>query len=481
VKLNDGRILTANSVVVANGSWMRNLLPVPITPHKGQSFSLRMPSSLTEPLLSRVLFAQDTYIVPKADGRIVVGATVEAGSFDPNVTPVGLMHCMANAMQLVPGLGELPVEETWAGLRPTTPDKGPILGRTKWDNLFIAGGYWRNGVLLAPKTGQLIGDLVIRNGEVLDNESDEKFLQAFHWDRFTEMGSGKKLAANARYAASMHPIHKRSSGMGVAAAVGTELGFYSGAREAVQERQKDRQALFQNSGISSEEDSAFEKAAKLGMSDASTFDFGSNMNSVKKPEKVSMNSAEEANDSSNTLPFDGSVDALTIGIASSSDEVGNSSSDGAKENGLESVYEIIRQNKAKAATNLEMNEVEKKERPDPGFRVYYVDKDTGEDIEVPPYTSPLHIFSNKTTNGRVAATDVAQGVKINASAEVESEEKSNIEDNETTYDGYQAIQQANSRSSREEELEAMKTARIANRAKASDIDESRIGVKKMQD
>jgi Glycine/D-amino acid oxidases (deaminating) len=439
---------------------------------------------MKEPLLSRVLFAQDTYIVPKADGRIVVGATVEAGSFDPNVTPAGLMHCMANAMQLVPGLGELPVEETWAGLRPTTPDKGPILGRTKWDNLFIAGGYWRNGVLLAPKTGQLVGDLVIRNGDKLEEESDEKLLEAFHWDRFTELGSGKKMAANARYAASMHPVHKRSSGMGVAAAVGTELGFYSGAKEAAQERQKDRQALFQNSGISSEEDSAFEKAAKLGISDASTFDFGpSNMNSVRKAEEPNRNVADEPKDSSNRLPFDGSLDALTVGIASS-DEVSNSSSDDEKENGLESVYESIRQKKAKAATNLEMNKVEKEERPDPGFRVYYIDEDTGEYIEIPPYTSPPHIFSNKATNGSAAATDDGQeekGEKVNASAVAEIEEESQTQEKGTTYDGYQAIQQANSRASREDELEAMKTARLANRAKASDINESRIGVKKSQD
>mmetsp|Transcript_3688 Transcript_3688/g.7052 ORF Transcript_3688/g.7052 Transcript_3688/m.7052 type:complete len:822 (-) Transcript_3688:971-3436(-) len=485
VKLDDGRILTANSVVVANGSWMRNLLPVPITPHKGQSFSVRMPS-MSEPLLSRVLFAQDTYIVPKADGRIVVGATVEAGSFDPNVTPAGLMHCMANAMQLVPGLGELPVEETWAGLRPTTPDKGPILGRTMWENLFIAGGYWRNGVLLAPKTGQLIGDLVIHNGDRLDNESDEKFLEAFHWDRFTEMGSGKKLAANTRYAAAMHPIHKRTTGMGVAAAVGTELGFYSGAREAAQERQKDRGALFQNTGISSDEDSAFEKAAKLGISDASTFDFGSkNDSTVSESEEVSMNAADEADVSSSTLPFDGSLDALTIGIASSSaDEVSISSSNNEKEDGLESVYETIRQNKANATKTLEMNKAEEtEEQPDPGFRVYYVDEETGEEIEIPPYTSPLHFFSNKaSTNGSAGATDDEQAAKVNTSTTgVEIEVKTQTEDNETTYDGYQAIQQANSRGSRIEELEAMKSARLENRAKASDINESRIGVKKMHD
>ena len=102
---------------------MRNLLPVPITPHKGQSFSLRMPSD-TPPILKRVLFAQDTYIVPKADGRIVVGATVEAGTFDPSVTVGGMLHCINNALELVPELADLPMEETWAGMRPTTPDYG---------------------------------------------------------------------------------------------------------------------------------------------------------------------------------------------------------------------------------------------------------------------------------------------------------------------------------------------------------------------
>ena len=157
--LASGKYLKTKSVLVANGAWMRNLLPVPIEPHKGQSISLRMPAN--EPaLLKRVLFAQDTYIVPKADGRIVVGATVEAGSYDPNVTPAGIMHILTHAMQLVPGLGDLPLEETWVGLRPTTPDKGPILGKTPWDNLFLAGGYWRNGVLLAPKTGQLLASLL---------------------------------------------------------------------------------------------------------------------------------------------------------------------------------------------------------------------------------------------------------------------------------------------------------------------------------
>eukprot|EP00956_Cyclotella_meneghiniana_P026476 scaffold57328_cov22-Cyclotella_meneghiniana.AAC.2 len=86
VHLSNGKIYSANAVVIANGSWMKNLLPVPIVPHKGQSFSLRMPPN-APPILNRVLFAQDTYIVPKADGRIIVGATVEPGRFDGDVTP----------------------------------------------------------------------------------------------------------------------------------------------------------------------------------------------------------------------------------------------------------------------------------------------------------------------------------------------------------------------------------------------------------
>ncbi|EED89825.1 hypothetical protein THAPSDRAFT_263655, partial [Thalassiosira pseudonana CCMP1335] len=161
VHLANGKIYAPNAVIVANGSWMRHLLPTPVTPHKGQSLSLRMPNN-APPLLSRVLFAQDTYIVPKADGRIIVGATVEPGQYDGDVTPSGMLHCMSEATRLIPGLADLPIEETWAGLRPTTPDKCPILGKTEqWDNIYLAGGYWRNGVLLAPKTGQLVGDLVI--------------------------------------------------------------------------------------------------------------------------------------------------------------------------------------------------------------------------------------------------------------------------------------------------------------------------------
>lgn len=258
----NGKYIALKSCLVANGAWMRQLLPVPIEPHKGQSFSVRMPAD-RPPFLKRILFAQDSYIVPKADGRIVIGATVEAGSYDPNVTPAGLIHCMSHALQLLPGLADLPMEESWVGMRPTTPDKGPIIGKTPWDNLFLAGGYWRNGVLLAPKTGQLMASLL---GGLDLSPEDNALLDAFSWDRFTVKGGGAELAAKSRYAASMHPIHRRTSGVGVSAAVGTELGSYSTATSAAAERQQDRSSLWNNGN-----DDAMERAAQMGIDDAAAF------------------------------------------------------------------------------------------------------------------------------------------------------------------------------------------------------------------
>lgn len=468
VRLNDGRIISAKSVVVANGSWMRNLLPVPVTPHKGQSFSLRMPEN-TEPLLSRILFAQDTYIVPKADGRIVVGATVETGTFDCDVTPAGMMHCMSNAMQLVPSLADLPVEETWAGLRPTTPDKGPILGRTSWNNLFLAGGYWRNGVLLAPKTGQLIADLVINDGNTLSNEEDEVFIRAFNWDRFTAPEGGKTLAVNTRYAASMHPVHKRASGIGVAAAVGTELGFYSNADSAKEERKRDRDNLFKNVGMSDSEEDAFEKAANLGLTDAQAFStFGA---SVEKPRSKVVEKSDVVDESidtaSETEPFDGSPDALTVGFKDSNDDE--------ESDDLVSIYKQIQENKAKSLKDgVLMNEKTKTDRPDPGFRIYHVEKGTKTVREVPPYTSPQEMMdmiekekSSLSTN-YTPATDSPE----------KSDEEIQSDYDETTFDGYQTIQKANSRESRLEELDAMKKARMSNRVSVDEIKESDIGVLK---
>lgn len=124
-------------VVLANGAWMQKLLPLPVFPVKGQMLSVRVPEGTTP--LSRVLFCDGCYIIPKLDGRIVVGATVEEGVFDKSVTVEGIHQLTSRFRRICPDLAKFPIEETWTGLRPTTPDTLPVLGKTPWQNLYVAG------------------------------------------------------------------------------------------------------------------------------------------------------------------------------------------------------------------------------------------------------------------------------------------------------------------------------------------------------
>jgi len=111
LRLSDGTIIVnPKDVVIANGSWMRDLLPVPVQPHKGQSVMLH---STAANLPSRVLFAQDTYIVPKGEGKFVVGSTVEVGDYTEGVTVRGLQHVLGMAGRLVPGLRDATIMESW--------------------------------------------------------------------------------------------------------------------------------------------------------------------------------------------------------------------------------------------------------------------------------------------------------------------------------------------------------------------------------
>jgi glycine/D-amino acid oxidase-like deaminating enzyme len=514
------KYLSAKAVLVANGAWMRNLLPVPLEPHKGQSLSLRMPAD-RPPILRRVLFGGDSYIVPKADGRIVLGATVEAGSFDDSVTPAGIMHVLQHALQLVPGLKDLPIEETWAGLRPTTPDKGPILGETPWENLFLAGGYWRNGVLLAPKTGHLLATLIANNNKNDDDihnplsEDDQAMLDAFAWDRFTSKDGGARMAANSRYAASMYPVHQRKSGTGIAASVGTELGSYSTARSAGEERSLDRKSLFGRSGKTnndgsdssdSETEDLFEKAAMMGREDADVFEgFGTNTkkrsssssssSSSSKPleklkfyfseqeealrprqqeqdydvvdnslpsERPPSSSASLATDTETEtlVPLDGSADAITVG---------NDDETAPDNDGLESIYQSIRANKAKQEVDLPDQNIQD-DRPDPGFRISHVDKKTGQTREIPPYTQPAAFFEGlekeeDNTNEKEAIEELAS--EEDTAARPNTAEGSGSGDqnyDETTFDGYQEIFKANASDNRQDELNKMKEARVKNRS-----------------
>jgi glycine oxidase ThiO len=165
--------------ILATGAWSQALLPVPVTPRKGQLLALRWRDwAIDQPLpLRSVLFGADIYIVPRRDGRVVIGATSENVGFAAGNTAIGVQHLLNAAIRLFPALQTCELLETWWGYRPATPDELPILGESQWDNLTLATGHYRNGVLLAPITAQIIADLVV-NGRA------DRLLADFSWERF---------------------------------------------------------------------------------------------------------------------------------------------------------------------------------------------------------------------------------------------------------------------------------------------------------
>jgi glycine oxidase len=149
----------AEHVVLAAGAWSAALADVPVRPVKGQVLRLRDPAhDAAAPLLARVLRYHGGYLVPRGDGRYVLGATVEERGFDTTVTAGGVYELLRDATELVPGISELVVEEVSAGLRPGSPGNVPILERR--GRVLIATGHFRNGVLLAPLTaGRVVAEL----------------------------------------------------------------------------------------------------------------------------------------------------------------------------------------------------------------------------------------------------------------------------------------------------------------------------------
>lgn len=151
----------ADFVVLAAGAWSREIggippsyLP-PVRPIKGQMLALRMDPEM--PLLHHVIWLpRGEYLVPRLDGRLVVGATVEERGFDDTVTAGGLLALIESAWRAVPAIEELPVAETWVGFRPGSRDDAPILGPSGIDRLVMATGHHRNGILLAPITADVI-------------------------------------------------------------------------------------------------------------------------------------------------------------------------------------------------------------------------------------------------------------------------------------------------------------------------------------
>jgi glycine oxidase ThiO len=170
--------MSAQHYILATGAWSQQLLPIEVVPRKGQMLSLLVPPEQKATLpLQQVLFGEEVYIVPRRDGKIIIGATSEQVGFTPQNTPQGIQQLLNAATRLFPLLQDFPIHETWWGFRPATPDELPILGTSAYENLTLATGHYRNGILLTPITATLIADLVW-------NQQVDGLLAAMSYQRF---------------------------------------------------------------------------------------------------------------------------------------------------------------------------------------------------------------------------------------------------------------------------------------------------------
>jgi len=157
---------TFGTLVLAAGAWSRALaqdfgFDVPVTPLRGQILALGPQSSAP---FSHTLYTHGAYLVPRADGRVVAGATEEWAGFAAETDDAAISGLRAEAAALLPALAEWPLHSAWAGLRPVSADGLPLLGRVPgWDNVHLATGHGRNGILLAPVTGALMADHLLHD------------------------------------------------------------------------------------------------------------------------------------------------------------------------------------------------------------------------------------------------------------------------------------------------------------------------------
>jgi glycine oxidase len=165
VALDDDSEIYADLVVVAAGAWSRGIeglppaLRPPVRPVKGQMIALQMDPQA--PSITHVIRAHNVYMVPRRDGRLIVGATTEEKGFDATLTAGGVLALLEAAWRLVPSIEELPISEMWVGHRPGSRDDAPILGPGPIGGLIYATGHHRNGILLAPLTASMIARLVL--------------------------------------------------------------------------------------------------------------------------------------------------------------------------------------------------------------------------------------------------------------------------------------------------------------------------------
>jgi glycine oxidase len=168
----------ASGVVVnCAGAWAGLIEPhvFPTRPVKGQMLCVLMPE---KELVRRVVRAPDVYLIPRSDGRMLIGATTEESGFDKQTVPETILKLRQAAIDLVPKLADARILEAWAGLRPGTPDGLPILGATSSPGYFVATGHFRDGILLAPVTARLMAQLITGGTVEFD-------LKAFDEKRFS--------------------------------------------------------------------------------------------------------------------------------------------------------------------------------------------------------------------------------------------------------------------------------------------------------
>lgn len=155
--LDDGSILRADHVLVAAGSWTSLIdgLGLPagkVIPARGQIVELELPA----PPLEHVVFGPGAYLVPRDDGRVLIGSTLEFVGYERDVTAGAVRDLLTRATALVPSLERASLRGTWSSFRPYTKDERPLLGPTKIERLYLATGHYRNGILLAPISAEIV-------------------------------------------------------------------------------------------------------------------------------------------------------------------------------------------------------------------------------------------------------------------------------------------------------------------------------------
>ena len=161
VELDDGQVVPGSHVVLAAGSWT-SLLDAPhaqgprVVPARGQIVELKT----SVPLLSSVVFGLDCYLVPRADGRLLIGSTLEFVGFRRGVTAGAVAKLLGAAIRLLPALADAELSATWSSFRPYTSDELPLLGPSATEGLLLMSGHYRNGILLAPVSARIVADCV---------------------------------------------------------------------------------------------------------------------------------------------------------------------------------------------------------------------------------------------------------------------------------------------------------------------------------